>query len=258
MLIIIFEGNGNIVKKGLSLLVALLLSMSLSACGNTGVKNEDQGISENSSTQTESITDKEYTESSESDDNVDVDITASETSLPQTNTDSVSKTEETQASGNNGTVPGESKPEEITIESLVASYNSVAKNHLEYFEDFEIQNRESSHYRVEYRLSAYETAVGKSYKMSGQIVDILMVPDNWANKMDYRLYTDGATIDQCFELIKGFSPLFDPSISETTINETLEYLNETKDTSGYHYGELSLYFFQNYTKGGYDLMVSTY
>ena len=161
------------------------------------------------------------------------------------------ETEET--SSNSGGTPAPTK--ESTIEDLVNGYNASADNKLEFVEDFAVSSKYSGHYRTEFRLAAYSDAVGKSYKLGDQIVDIISRQSILKN-IDVRIYTDGATLDQCKELIQYASQLLDPTMTDVTVKETIDYISEKKEANGYYYGELGLLLLGSEAKG-YDLMIKT-
>lgn len=144
---------------------------------------------------------------------------------------------------------------ESTVEDLVNGYNASADNKLVFVEDFVVSSKDSGHYRTEFRLSAYNEAVGKSYKLGDQTVDIISTQSYFGN-IDVRIYTDGATLDQCKELIQYASQLLDPTMTDATVKETIDYISEKKEANGYYYGELGLLLLGSEAKG-YDLMIKT-
>lgn len=156
-------------------------------------------------------------------------------------------------SSNSGETPAPTK--ESTIEDLVNGYNASADNKLVFVEDFVVSSKDSGHYRTEFRLTAYNDAVGKSYKLGDQIVDIISTQSIFGD-IDVRIYTDGATLDQCKELIQYASQLLDPTMTDATVKETVDYISEKKEANGYYYGELGLLLLGSEAKG-YDLMIST-
>ncbi len=145
--------------------------------------------------------------------------------------------------------------QEGAIDSLVEEFNSSSDNKLVFAEDFVVSNKESGHYRTEFRLGAYKDAVGKSYNYSDKTVDIVATK-SYSGRIDIRVYSDGITLDQCIDLIKYASPLLDPAISDEKVIEAVDYVKERKEANGYYYGELGLLVLGNDTKG-YELMIKT-
>ena len=89
--------------------------------------------------------------------------------------------------------------------------------------------------------------------MGDQIVDIISTQSIFGD-IDVRIYTDGATLDQCKELIQNASRLLDPTMTDATVKETIDYISEKKEANGYYYGELCLLLLGSEAKG-YDLMI---
>ncbi|MBS7228052.1 MAG: hypothetical protein KIG49_00550 [Eubacteriales bacterium] len=89
--------------------------------------------------------------------------------------------------------------------------------------------------------------------MGDQIVDIISTQSIFGD-IDVRIYTDGATLDQCKELIQYASQLLDPTMTDATVKETIDYISEKKEANGYYYGELGLLLLGSEAKG-YDLMI---
>ena len=167
----------------------------------------------------------------------------------KTNTESTSLNSEN-ISGKQNTASKES-----TIEGLVSRFNAVSDDKLEYVEDFVVSSKDSGHYRTEFRLNAYSDAVGKSYKLGEQIVDIIS-SQSILGDIDVRIYTDGATLDECKELVQYASKILDPTITDTTIADTIAYMEDEKEANGYYYGKLGLLLDGNDTDG-YNLMIKT-
>lgn len=223
-------------------IVFVITVFSFSSCGDDESQSVSNDTSGSLSVQTEEDQDSALNDTSE---NL---VVQSEDDLNS----------EFQGSGNlndEGVADDESEAEEITIDSLVDSYNSVAENQLVYVEDFEVQNKESGHYRTEFRLGAYEDAIGKSYSMNGKTVDIISRKD-MADRQYFRVYAHTESLDSCIELIKFFSPLLDTTISDTTVKEAIDYVNEKKEANGYYYGELGLDLLGNDIEG-YNLMIKS-
>lgn len=156
------------------------------------------------------------------------------------------------ASSNSEETPAPTK--ESTIEDLVNGHNASADNKLVFVEDFVVSSKDSGHYRTEFRLTAYNDAVGKSYKLGDQIVDIISTQSIFGD-IDVRIYTDGATLDQCKELIQNASRLLDPTMTDATVKETIDYISEKKEANGYYYGELGLLLLGSEAKGYDQVMI---
>lgn len=139
------------------------------------------------------------------------------------------------------------------IDDLVEEYNLSALEKLTFTEDFTPNDKRSGHYRVEFRLGAYDNAIGKSYVMGDKSVDLICTKTILGG-LNYRVYSDGISLEQAVELIEGMSPLMDNSLSADDIANAVSYVNENKEANGYYYGKLGLLLLGSDAKG-YDLMI---
>ena len=65
---------------------------------------------------------------------------------------------------------------------------------------------------------------------------------------------DGATYEQCENMIRYASPLLDSSVTNTDIQETIDYITKHKVANGYYYANLGLLMLGE-GKKGYDFML---
>ena len=148
-------------------------------------------------------------------------------------------------------------PEEISLvvkgETFVKEFNSNNKNSLEFVEDFVPSDKDSPHYRTEFRLMAYEEAIGKSYTYGNATVDIVIRKDYFEDVV-MRIYMDSASLKQCIAMIKTASPIMDVSATTNEIQEAVEHIKENKEANGYYYAGLGLGLSGN-DKNGYELML---
>ena len=147
--------------------------------------------------------------------------------------------------------------EEPTVESemlaFVNAFNASSETTLAFAEDFTPSDKSSSHYRTEFRLGAYSDAIGKSYTYGETVVDLVGKQD-WSGDITIRVYMDGTTIDQCVEMVKYVSPIMDPDIDSTELQETIDYITENKTANGYYYADLGLLLLGSDSKG-YEFML---
>lgn len=142
---------------------------------------------------------------------------------------------------------------ESILLSFIDSFNSNSSVSLVFAEDFTPSDKSSSHYRTEFRLGAYTDAIGKSFVYGETIVDLIGRPD-WLEDVIIRVYMDGATLDQCIEMIEYASPIMDPDIDSAELQEAIDYVTENKTANGYYYGDLGLLILGSDTKG-YNFML---
>ena len=120
-------------------------------------------------------------------------------------------------------------------------------------EEFTPSDKESDHYRVEFRLNAYKDAIGKSFEYGDAIVDIVYRKPAWGDGL-IRIYMDGATLDQCKEMLSKAGPIMDETATNEDIQKAIEYISKNKEANGYSFANLGLLLLGSDIKG-YELML---
>lgn len=172
---------------------------------------------------------------------------------------SVSETQEETVESTENVEPSETETDEVVddvdsyISNIVEQYNSQATEQLVFVEDFTPSDKSSSHYRTEFRLGAYDDAVGKSYLLGNKVVD-LVASKTIMGDVNFRVYTNDASLEQVKALMQGMSPLMDETLSATDLNAAINEVDTNKTANGYYYGELGITLFGNDVKG-YELMI---
>ena len=141
----------------------------------------------------------------------------------------------------------------VAVETLVGTFNETSETQLVFAENFVPSDSTNSHYRHEFRLNAYSDAIGKSYAFGDEIVDIVAHTDIF-NGMHIRVYSKGISINAAIQLLTNVSPILDKEISDETINEAIDYINEHKSANGYYFGNLGLVLLGS-DANGYDFML---
>ena len=139
---------------------------------------------------------------------------------------------------------------ESAIDSFIAEINKSEDISLEYVEDFIPSDKEGGHYRTEFRLNAWKDSTGKSYKYGDSTVDIILSSSGEIQ----RIYMDGATLEQCENMIRYTSSLLDSTATEADIQEAVDYIDEHKEANGYYYGKLGLLVL-GHGDSGYEFML---
>ena len=139
---------------------------------------------------------------------------------------------------------------ESAIDSFIAEINKSEDISLEYVENFIPSDKEGGHYRTELRLNAWKDSTGKSYKYGDSTVDIILSSSGEIQ----RIYMDGATLEQCENMIRYASSLLDSTATEADIQEAVDYIDEHKEANGYYYGKLGLLVLGN-GDSGYEFML---
>ena len=139
---------------------------------------------------------------------------------------------------------------ESAIDSFIAEINKSEDISLEYVENFIPSDKEGGHYRTEFRLNAWKDSTGKSYKYGDSTVDIILSSSGEIQ----RIYMDGATLEQCENMIRYASSLLDSTATEADIQEAVDYIDEHKEANGYYYGKLGLLVL-GHGDSGYEFML---
>ena len=139
------------------------------------------------------------------------------------------------------------------IENIVEEYNASANEQLVYSESFVPNDKTSSHYRTEFRLTVYDNSFGESFMMGDKVVDLVCTKPMLGD-IHFRVYSDTISFEQAKDLISGFSPSMDKSLSAKDLQNTIVYIDENKYANGYYYGKLGLVLLGNDSEG-YDLMI---
>lgn len=147
------------------------------------------------------------------------------------------------------------KEEELSnyIDSLIVDFNVHAEEQLIYVEDFTPSDKDSTHYKTEFRLTTYKDAVGKSYSMGDDVVDIVVIP-TYSGDTQSRVYTYTKSLSRVEALIKGFSPLLDTDMKASDLNDAIVKIENDKEANGYYFGDLGLLLLGSDTKG-YEFML---
>lgn len=157
-------------------------------------------------------------------------VTGANGSIP-----SPSETQDPESSGDNGSSI------EKTIDDFVNHFNSKSSVKLTYTESFSPQEKSSIHYRTEFRLTAYNDSIGKSYKYNDVTIDLVArKPSLNSGNPVIRLYANGGTLEELIAIVEASANFFDPDMTSETIKEITDYLDEHKSANGYYKGNIGL------------------
>lgn len=122
-------------------------------------------------------------------------------------------------------------------DGFIEQYNQVAPTPITDISEVDVTDKESGHYRTEFRLSAFSDSYAKTGYIADSAIDI--VSYEWLD-VDIRVYVIGADLDRAKEVIKAASPVLDSDLTESDVQEVLDYLDEHKSANGYYYGKIGL------------------
>jgi len=129
---------------------------------------------------------------------------------------------------------------EDALASLVSTFNKTAETELVFVEDFDPQDKESQHYKKEFRLNAYKDALGKSYTYDGIRIDLVAEQPFLDQRPAVRLYADEIELSQCNDIIRGAALFFDPELTVLDIEELITDLANHYDGGSVYKGGLSV------------------
>lgn len=125
-------------------------------------------------------------------------------------------------------------------ESFVNYFNTKSTKKLSLKGSFEPQDKNSGHYRTEFRLAAYNDAIGNSYDYNGKTVDLIERKGVFDEKPVLRLYTNDISLDECCTIVESSVNFFDQELSQKDISEIITHLKEEKSVNGYYKGNVSI------------------
>lgn len=181
----------------------------------------------------------------------------SETDVPQTNVPTHSENGQVVSTTDNSEATGETKTLHDVlnnyIDNLVIKYNAEATEQLIFVEEFTPSDRNSGHYRTEFRLNAYSDALGKSYLLGDKVVDIV-ASQSYLGAVGCRVYTNDTSFEQVIALLKGFSPIMDETLTAEDLQLAINEISEKKTANGYRFGKIVITLFGS-DANGYELMI---
>ena len=141
------------------------------------------------------------------------------------------------------------------ISDIVCQYNDNSSEQLVFVEDFTPADKESGHYRKEFRLAAYNEAVGKSYLLGDKVVDIVTTQTIF-DEITCRVYTNDTSLEQVVALLQGFSPILDEDLTAIELQTAINEVSKEKTANGHNFGDLGITL-SGADEKGYELMLKT-
>lgn len=148
-------------------------------------------------------------------------------------------TQENSTSEQRQSSDAESDVGEAMVDSFIEKYNAVAENPITNPVEVDVTDKESGHYRTEFRLGAFSNSYAKTGKIGDITIDV--VNCGWNND-ELRIYADGIAPEQAVEIVKYASPVMDPSVSKEDLQGVLDYLSGVTDYHDGYFGNLCVTF----------------
>lgn len=129
--------------------------------------------------------------------------------------------------------------EQSMVDVFIEEYNVTAPNPITDAVEVNVTDKESGHYRTEFRLGAFEDSIAKTGKIGDIIIDI--VNCGWQHD-ELRIYADGITPEQAVEIVKYAAPVMDPDVPSEELQDVLDFLSGTNDYHNGYFGDLCMTF----------------
>ena len=154
------------------------------------------------------------------------------------------------------TIVSEDMSREEVLDLIESKINSNTSSKLIFAEEFNPVDKNNGHYRTEFRLYKNDDVYGYSYTYGNASFDVIILDDLF-DKNQVRLYVDGATIDECCEIVETIAPLLDAEVTSEDIQDTIDYLRENEEANGYYLSNLKILLLGKY-RGSYEFMLSVF
>ncbi len=133
--------------------------------------------------------------------------------------------------------------EQSKVDAFIERYNTTAPTPITDVVEVDITDKESGHYRTEFRLGSFKGSITKTGKIGDIVIDI--VNCGW-QKDELRIYADGITPEQAGEVVKYAAPIMDSNVSSEELQDVLDYLSGANDYHNGYFGELCMTFNEIY------------
>ena len=123
------------------------------------------------------------------------------------------------------------------VDSFIEEYNATAPTPITDAVEINVTDKESGHYRTEFRLGAFKDSIAKTGKIGDTVIDV--VNCGW-QKDELRIYADNITSEQAVEIVKYAAPVMDPDVPSDELQDVLDYLSGTNSYHNGYFGNLCM------------------
>ena len=138
-------------------------------------------------------------------------------------------------------------------------FNKNSRVPVVFVESFVPSDKNSRHYKVEFRLDSFKNSKGKSFSFEDATVDVLYY-DKDGEMKPWRVYVDGASLDQCLAILQYASPVLynkaTGSDVQEAINHVKEYIDLFGDVNGYYFANNKLGLVLSGKDHNYEMMLT--
>lgn len=127
------------------------------------------------------------------------------------------------------------------IDEFIVAFNAMSETPITERVVFDPTDKESGHYRTEYRLSAWDGSVGEIAKIGNMDIDIVNYGGygGYSENEDLRIYITADTIEEILQVFPYAAKAMDPTVTDEEIQEIIDDVKEFGDKNGLYIGELS-------------------
>lgn len=131
--------------------------------------------------------------------------------------------------------------EQSMVDAFIEKYNTTAPTPITDAVEIDVTDRESGHYRTEFRLGAFKNSIAKTGKIGDTVIDI--VNCGWEND-ELRIYVDESTLEQSVEIVKYAAPIMDADLSNEELQDVLNYISGDNPAYNDYFGKLGMIFYK--------------
>lgn len=137
------------------------------------------------------------------------------------------------------------------VDRFVNSFNQISEIPITDLSDIDVTDKDSEHYRVEFRLHAFKDSVSKTGLCGEAAVDIVTYGDEYQN---IRIYATDPDLDNIISILKSSILALIPDISLDILEDTISDITENKEANGVNIDDLSIVLLGKY-KDAFELQI---
>lgn len=131
------------------------------------------------------------------------------------------------------------------IDTFVEKYNAIAITPMTEGVEIDIHDKEGGHYRTEYRLTAFNDAVAKQYKVGDATIDIVNTKELFTGD-NIRIYLSTDSVDFAEEVFDAIARIVYPTLTTEELSAAHEDLR--RGSSSNLFKDITFYYIQSYNE----------
>lgn len=137
------------------------------------------------------------------------------------------------------------------VDKFVNSFNQISDTPITDLEIVDVTDKESGHYRVEFRLYAFKDSASKTGKCGESSVDIVTYGDE---HQQIRIYAIDPNLDNITRFLRTSILVLNPDVSSNILEETISDIIEKKEANGVRIDDIKIVLLGQY-KDAFDLQI---